>query len=308
MSEKVLKFPKQIYVGLRSEGEGVPPLGYATPYTFGADFIKRKENVDSWTRRKNWNRKDIISLDPLILDNDFIEGFKINDYVSRYTTSNKWFRVEDPRGFELEISAENLIDILVNGTVQNGSIHGAFMWARDGAVNFLCRQDHPSYIQSTKVIVANELTYGDVIRVQKSEATFIGIRYLYRFDIQDRTCDEHGNLVKPARRSYWNERKQYDVYSYDPTPWYIFECCGEPIAIRKPKKIAILERGKEVNLEKELVEGVPLRLVAGDTSLAVIFDNKEDMLKYRPTKTASQFYNELYKGYNYITKGLIELK
>ena len=81
-----------------------------------------------------------------------------------------------------------------------------------------------------------------------------------------------------------------------------------PIAIRKPKKITILERDKKVELKKELVEGVPLRLVAGDTSCAVLFSNKEDMLKYEPTVTGSQFYNELYKGYTYVTEGLIELK
>jgi hypothetical protein len=52
--------------------------------------------------------------------------------VSRYSTSNKFFRVEDPRGFELEIDVNNLLDLIEHHTIVQGTIMEPLVWARYG--------------------------------------------------------------------------------------------------------------------------------------------------------------------------------
>lgn len=67
-------------------------------------------------------------LQPKIIKNDPMEGFKISHSVSRYSTNNKLWRIEDPRGFELEITTGNMEDLLMAGTVQKGAFMGMMQW------------------------------------------------------------------------------------------------------------------------------------------------------------------------------------
>lgn len=85
-----IKFHDKYYVGFQknrySRDETFRMLGFATPNTGDYAFKKRKATVDGWAE------KDLASMD---LDNKPTHGFKIVDTVSRYSTSNKFFRVED---------------------------------------------------------------------------------------------------------------------------------------------------------------------------------------------------------------------
>jgi len=65
---------------------------------------------------------------PEIIDNIPLEGFSIDKTISRYSTSNKLWRINDPRGFPLEISTEKMFEILLNGEVKNGTIVGKYYW------------------------------------------------------------------------------------------------------------------------------------------------------------------------------------
>lgn len=67
-------------------------------------------------------------LQPRIIKNDPIDGFTVCKSVSRYSTSNKVWRILDPRGFELEISTDCMEDLLMEGTVSKGVIHGLCQW------------------------------------------------------------------------------------------------------------------------------------------------------------------------------------
>lgn len=64
---------------------------------------------------------------PIVVDNEPLEGFKIVDFASRYT-GNKWIRIRDPRGFELEISVANLIEMVGKVTITNAVIQGKCVW------------------------------------------------------------------------------------------------------------------------------------------------------------------------------------
>lgn len=65
---------------------------------------------------------------PKIILNEPLEGFQIQRSVSRYSTANKLWRVLDPRGWELEISAETFEELIVNGSIIKGVIQGRCIW------------------------------------------------------------------------------------------------------------------------------------------------------------------------------------
>ena len=148
----LFSFPEKLYVGYQGTSRDVsnPPLAFAVPYGTDAAFLKRKETVDSWSKNEYWQKNPSIPppITPDILDNVPLEGYFFDRAVERYATSNKVFRITDPRGFQLEIQADNLADILLNGEVSRGMLMGHYIWARSGQHNFLMRDTHPAYILS----------------------------------------------------------------------------------------------------------------------------------------------------------------
>lgn len=145
--------------------ENLPRLGYMIAYTPNTQtFIKQKKTQDEWAYGQGWHcqqferegkmwtrepEKDergyIISprnggsyemtvetmvpehLQPIILDNEILEGFKIQHMVARYR-GNKVWRILDPRGFELEILSGTFEDIVMSGLVDKGKIIGPCIW------------------------------------------------------------------------------------------------------------------------------------------------------------------------------------
>lgn len=135
-----IKFHDEYYVGFQknrySTAETFRMLGFATPNTGDYAFKKRKATVDGWAEKE---------LAPMDLDNKPTHGFKIVDTVSRYSTSNKFFRVEDPRGFELEIDVNNLLDLIEHHTIVQGAIMEPLVWARYGGNNYLISSNSEEY-------------------------------------------------------------------------------------------------------------------------------------------------------------------
>ncbi len=124
-----MNFFDKMYVGFQRErynnDENARILGFAVPYDSTKASKKRQSTVD------RWSQKDI---EPRILDNIPQRGFKLLEVVSRYSTSNKLFRVLDPRGFELEISSDNLLDIALASTIVKGEIIEECVWASHNGV------------------------------------------------------------------------------------------------------------------------------------------------------------------------------
>jgi hypothetical protein len=65
---------------------------------------------------------------PKVIDNIPLSGFKIDQFISRSSTSNKVWRILDPRGFILEISTANMEDILMKGSIVKGELIGDYIW------------------------------------------------------------------------------------------------------------------------------------------------------------------------------------
>lgn len=68
------------------------------------------------------------NLQPRIIDNIPLEGYRIKHSVSRCSTSNKLWRILDPRGFELEINTGTMEDLIMSGTIEKGLIIGPCIW------------------------------------------------------------------------------------------------------------------------------------------------------------------------------------
>jgi hypothetical protein len=118
-----------------------------------------------------------------ILDNvpnDPQLGFRITKMVSRYGGwhgGNKLVRIEDPRGFELEISVDNLVKIMTMTTFIEGVCQTECVWGREGANNVLLPVNSEPYMEARKVtdyrntdlVPLKELNYGDVVELKKTE-------------------------------------------------------------------------------------------------------------------------------------------
>lgn len=65
---------------------------------------------------------------PQVWDNVPLMGFRILKSVNRYSTSNKLWRVADPRGLQFEISTEVFEDIILNADINHGEIMAACVW------------------------------------------------------------------------------------------------------------------------------------------------------------------------------------
>ena len=127
----VLKLPEQWYVGFSARSQDDAPLGFMTPEGTDKAAQKRKATVDGW------RAKDIAAR---TIDNKKLTGFKLSDSVRRYSSwgnGNVKWRITDPRGFELEITSPNLMQILNCSTVEQGEILDACIWGREGADNIL---------------------------------------------------------------------------------------------------------------------------------------------------------------------------
>lgn len=188
----LFSFPEKLYIGLKESGLDTenPPLAFITPYGTDKAFEKRKETVWNWCN-DDWSAKPP-KIDPVVFDNVELSGYTLDKVVERYTTSNKVFRVNDPRGFQFEIYADNLADILLNGEISHGKLVGNYIFARSGANNFLMREDHPANIERTTPSFDRPLQVGDVVSMSgSSKAKMLFCGMFYRVD-----CAAHKNYEK----------------------------------------------------------------------------------------------------------------
>jgi hypothetical protein len=154
-------FPTKYYVGIRSwdsvEYGGQFPLGFPTPEGNDSGAMKRKTTVENWTNTTVWENdpetKKGMNVKKkgtfTVIDNVPVEGFRLVGDVKRYggwfSTGNVVWRVEDPRGFQFEISSANLGALMSIATIDQGLIQGKCLYARDGARNALIIENSEEY-------------------------------------------------------------------------------------------------------------------------------------------------------------------
>lgn len=244
-------------------------MAFATPFGTDKAFDNRKSTVDRWVGDGTvWERvvdengvpvldtngygvheKHVIGVqEPTIIDNVFLEGFELDKSVSRSVTDNKWFRITDPRGFQLEISASNLTDILHHGTIDHGRIAGKFIWGRNKQVMYLTRPDHPEYINLVNPITRTDLQPGDIVRFGKAKVRYIfyGVKYAHAFGIRYRRTTSSFPYTRPTNAD--------TMYSKRTDPIYIFKLADAEDyssnyihAVTKLEKFTIIEEGRDLD-------------------------------------------------------------
>lgn len=171
------KIPKQLYVVARDEdisrweddhkkwirAKAEFPLGFLHEFATGAGFEKRQKTQLSWAydysygpipevqlktetnwveADKKWERETApASFQPVVWDNEPRDGFRILKSVSRMSTSNKLWRILDPRGVQFEISTASLEDLLEQTTITKNLIIGKCVWMSNKNLKFVGEND-----------------------------------------------------------------------------------------------------------------------------------------------------------------------
>lgn len=213
----MIKIPDKYYVGVRARDEDDVkeiPLGFATPNTGDAAFLKRKATVDNWTGSAKGTRFETF-------DNVLVEGFRISQSVRRYGWNgggNVLWRIEDPRGFELEISSANFASIVDCATIDKGVISGKCVWGREGAINILLPEASEPYQEavvftdlSKKTVGAKELVAGQFVRMKDDTvAMYCGSYHGFGIDLD---AD-----YKPSYSYGYSNNTREPQYVYTLTP------------------------------------------------------------------------------------------
>ena len=108
--------------------------------------LRKEKSWESWRDKK---------IAPQEFDNAPMDGFTLNKDVKRY--SGEWFsshrtmiRVHDPRGFEFEVTTENLIGILMHTDCLRRGLIGQFVYAWVGPELVLLPTNSEEYQAATK--------------------------------------------------------------------------------------------------------------------------------------------------------------
>lgn len=158
--------PKKLYVTSKMEYDATVPLGFLGEYKPGVPTHENKmraqekwayiensgfhtnsvklvqrhgewfvsgEKWGPWTpgslqSNKIWEEKKI-ETPPVIWDNTPQSGFKVDKFVSRWSTANKLWRIIDPRGIQFEVTTECLHELIMAvGIEKGGEIPGECLW------------------------------------------------------------------------------------------------------------------------------------------------------------------------------------
>lgn len=166
MSQSKLFIPKTIRVGYQKrEDTYTGNLAYVI-YFDAKNKLRKEKSWLGWCHlpegydgaRKHW-RNTSEGIDPSDFDNVPTSGFVLNKTAGGgncgWHGRNKCVRIYDPRGFELEITVENLIFILQHVDCSKGKgLEGEFVYSWDGADLVLlpaCTVDYKESAEFTKL-------------------------------------------------------------------------------------------------------------------------------------------------------------
>ena len=220
--------PKRIKVGFNNRDDTYTgKLAYVIYYDEKGKL--RKET--SWN---SWRNKEIDSEE---YDNEPMSGFVLNKKVGDYSGDwgnhrQAYCRIYDPRGFEFEITVNNLLFILEHCTCYPGKgLEGDFVYGWDGKDLVLLPTNSPDYIEiekyskrinDRKTFKGKDLIIGATYFTKDNEewvymgrfdkwnchiATYYGGSYYYRHNGWSDNVDDTWIKDSYANQAYKNENK-----------------------------------------------------------------------------------------------------
>lgn len=223
----MLNIPEKIRVGYERRSDTYSgKLGYVIYYR-GKKLAKEQ----SWN---NWIDKTLGYND---YDNVPTEGFVLNRSAGGYATGwnhrRTYIRVYDPRGFEIEISTENLLFILENCDCLKGKgLEGKFIYSWDGKdlVLLPCNSvDYQDNMKRIKKTVAANLTPGSLVIGKtykvKDCGNILDLVYLGRCIYRPYTVEDDWQRYYNGRRNggmLWKREKLNNYLFYYKTKEVVF--------------------------------------------------------------------------------------
>ena len=210
--------PKQIKVGYRSRGDTFTgKLAYVIYYDEKGELRKR-HSWESWIDSR-------IPTDEF--NNEPIEGFSINKKVGGYSTGwnhrQSYIRVYDPRGFEVEITVENLIYLIENTSYyKSKGFEDKLVYCWSGKDLVLIPVSSPDYteiveynklLHSTEKVSAKNLVVGGTYKTKQNE-DFVYLGYFEQWETHYISDSVYPRGVEPNKKSkgkkhFFGKIKQY---------------------------------------------------------------------------------------------------
>ena len=134
-----IKIPESFYVGVVARMDQLP-VAYMTPYGTDKSSQQRIKTINAYA--SNYHR-GLSRIEPKVITNEPFVGFKIKQ-VSIYKSADMW-KIEDPRGFVLDVSSDNVLELIDCCTIDRGEILEKCVWARVGPSNILLSTTSPEY-------------------------------------------------------------------------------------------------------------------------------------------------------------------
>lgn len=228
-TDKGIKFPSDLYVGFRLDQETL--TGFMTPAGTDSSAKKRIKSVQDWVRSGrqsyNWQTKEYDDSgvkDPESYKNEPLQNFVIERRLNRggswHGSQDKW-KIDDPRGFQLEISGSNLQKIIEYCEIKNGVIQQECIWARLGSNNILVPVNSEIYentlkntVRISKSVSLKDMMPGDYVVLQNGyEGIFQGCYYTLDNDYK---YDRINSIPRTFYTLSWSLKKKY-IFSNNET-------------------------------------------------------------------------------------------
>lgn len=190
--------PKKIKVGFQERSD---------TFTKKLAYVIYYDQKGKLRKEKSWNSWKDDKIQDLDFDNIPTSGFVLNKNVGGYKSDwnyrKSYIRIYDPRGFEFEITLDNLLYILENtNCIKGKGLEDEFVYGWDGQDLVLLPISSPDYkeiteyndkIHSKNYIKSKELILGGKYKDKKNEEWV----YLGRFNFVDiKTIQKDKNVVE----------------------------------------------------------------------------------------------------------------
>jgi hypothetical protein len=207
-----LFIPKKLKIGFQNRDDTFTgKLAYIIYYDT-KNVLRKEKSWKSWISQK---------IDTLELDNTPIEGLTINRDIKRYNwghfSSNRtMIRVHDPRGFEFEITTENLIGILMNTDCLKRGLYGSFVYAWSGTELVLLPVVCEEYQQAEKFTALQGKTFSarklvpgmSYITKQQEELLYLGYYNWHTFHRETTSYIIKKKHIFASSSKYWSTQNK----------------------------------------------------------------------------------------------------
>lgn len=171
-----LYIPAKITVGQQERND---------TFTKRLAYVVYKDEKGILRKEASWNSWRDKNIEPLEFDNQPVGGFIINKGVQRYgyySSGRSVVRIFDPRGFEMEISVDNLMFLLMHSDVSKQDILEKCVYAWNGKDLVLLPINSQEYQESLrytekqfKKMTSKDLVVGNSYEHKKNSSLFVYI-------------------------------------------------------------------------------------------------------------------------------------